>query len=89
MNSHYSIIIEWSDEDHCFVVSLPEWGKFCHTHGATYEEALRSAKEVLEMLMASALEDGERLPTPQPVYPALLHRAGQDQARQFAQEVSV
>lgn len=41
------------------------------------------------MLMASALEDGERLPTPQPVYPALLHRAGQDQARQFAQEVSV
>lgn len=36
MICHYSIIIQWSDEDRCFVVSLPEWGKFCHTHGDTY-----------------------------------------------------
>jgi hypothetical protein len=32
----YTIVIQWSDEDQCYVVSLPEWGEFCHTHGDTY-----------------------------------------------------
>jgi predicted RNase H-like HicB family nuclease len=27
MKSHYTIIIQWSDEDQCYVVSLPEWGE--------------------------------------------------------------
>ncbi|MBD2595836.1 type II toxin-antitoxin system HicB family antitoxin [Nostoc spongiaeforme FACHB-130] len=65
MNNKYTIIIQWSDEDDCFVVSLPEWGDYCHTHGDTYEEALKNAQEVLEMLIESALEDGETLPEPQ------------------------
>lgn len=47
MKRHYTIVIQWSDEDRCFVVSLPEWGEFCHTHGDTYEEALKNATEVL------------------------------------------
>jgi antitoxin HicB len=61
MNSHYTVIIQWSDEDKCFVVSLPE---FCHTHGDTYEEALKNAQEVLEMLIESSLADGQLLPEP-------------------------
>ncbi|MBW4623509.1 MAG: type II toxin-antitoxin system HicB family antitoxin [Cyanosarcina radialis HA8281-LM2] len=65
MDSHYAIIIQWSDEDDCFVVSLPEWGEFCHTHGDTYEEALKNAREVLELLIESYLEDEEPLPEPQ------------------------
>ncbi len=64
MNYHYSIVIQWSEEDQCFVVSLPEWGEFCHTHGDTYEEALKNAQEVLELLIESALEEGEPLPEP-------------------------
>lgn len=47
MNYRYYIIIQWSDEDRCFVVSIPEWGEFCHTHGDTYEAALKNAQEVL------------------------------------------
>ncbi len=65
MNNHYTITIQWSEEDKCFVVSLPEWGEFCHTHGDTYEEALKNAQEVLEMLISSYLEDGQPLPEPQ------------------------
>ena len=65
MNYHYTIIIQWSDEDQCFVVSLPEWGELCHTHGDTYEEALKNAQEVLELLVESSLEDGKPLPEPQ------------------------
>ncbi|MEH1837353.1 MAG: type II toxin-antitoxin system HicB family antitoxin [Nostoc sp.] len=64
MNSRYTIIIQWSDEDECFVVSLPEWGEFCHTHGETYEEAFKNAQEVLEMLIESSLADGQTLPEP-------------------------
>jgi antitoxin HicB len=62
MNSHYTIIIQWSNEDNCYVVSLPEWGEFCHTHGDTYEKALQNAREVLEMLIETALENDEPLP---------------------------
>ncbi len=64
MNYHYTIIIQWSDEDRCFVVSLPEWGEFCHTHGDTYSEAFKNAQEVLELLIESSLEEGEPLPEP-------------------------
>lgn len=64
MNSQYTIIIQWSDEDQCYVVSLPEWGEYCHTHGNTYEEALQNAREVLELLTESALDTGRPLPKP-------------------------
>ena len=59
--SRYSVIIQWSDEDQAYVVTLPEWGG-CHTHGATYEEAARNAQEVLELLIAD--ESADELPTP-------------------------
>ena len=64
MNYHYTVIIQWSNEDQCFVVSLPEWGEFCHTHGDTYEEALKNAQEVLELLVESSLAEGKPLPEP-------------------------
>lgn len=62
MNYHYTIVIQWSEEDCCFVVSLPEWAEFCHTHGDSYEEALKNAQEVLDLLIESSLEDGKNLP---------------------------
>ena len=49
----YTIVIQWSDEDQCFVVSLPEWG-FCHTHGDTYEEALKNAKSDIDLAKAQS-----------------------------------
>jgi len=61
---NYTIIIQWSEEDRCYVVSLPEWGEYCHTHGDTYEEALKNAREVLELLTESTLEENKPLPNP-------------------------
>lgn len=66
MNSRYTIIIQWSAADQCYVVSLPEWGEFCHTHGDTDEEALANAQEVLELLIGSAQNNNE--PSPEPRY---------------------
>lgn len=64
MNLQYSILIQWSDEDQAYVVSLPEFGPYAHTHGDTYEEALKNAQEVLELLIDSYQEEGRQLPEP-------------------------
>jgi len=62
----YTIVIQWSEEDQCYVVLLPEFTDIMQpcTHGETYEDALKNAQEVLEMLIESSLADGETLPEP-------------------------
>jgi predicted RNase H-like HicB family nuclease len=64
MNSPYSMVIQWSDEDGTYVVSLPEFGSYSKTHGATYEEAARNGREVLELLLESYQTEGRDLPGP-------------------------
>jgi antitoxin HicB len=62
---HYSMRIEWSEEDQAFLVTLPEWAEQVIqpvTHGETYEEAVKNGHEALEMLIEDAQEDGEPLP---------------------------
>ena len=64
---HYSMLIEWSEEDQAYLVTLPEWADLVimpATHGSTYSEAVQHGQEVLEMLMNDALRDGEPLPPP-------------------------
>ena len=64
---HYSMLIEWSEADHSYLVTLPEWSGHVvmpATHGSTYEEAVKHGQEVLKMLVDSALRDGESLPQP-------------------------
>lgn len=56
------MIIQWSNKDDCFVVTLPEWGELCHTYGDTYEEALTNAKEVLQLMVNSSMAEGSELP---------------------------
>jgi predicted RNase H-like HicB family nuclease len=60
----YSVIIQWSDEDSLYVASLPEFGPYARTHGATYEEAARQAQEALELLMETFQVEGRPLPRP-------------------------
>ncbi len=59
---NYSIVIQWSKKDSCFVVTFPEWGEQCQTYGDTYEEALSNGKEVLQLMIASSIEEGIALP---------------------------
>lgn len=61
---HYSMLIEWSNEDQVYIASLPEWGEYAQTHGATYDEAARNGQDVLRMLIDSARAEGELLPEP-------------------------
>ena len=62
----YRIVIQWSDEDNCYLVSLPDFpGQQWRTHGDTYAEAVKNGEEVLESLIEVYRELGEPLPQPQ------------------------
>jgi antitoxin HicB len=64
---HYAMVIEWSDEDDAFLVTLLEWANRVNaptTHGATYEEAVKNGHEALQDLIALAQERGQPLPAP-------------------------
>ncbi len=59
--------IQWSDEDNCYLVHLPEFAnelQHWRTHGDTYEEAAKNGREVLEMLIEDYQAKGEPLPQP-------------------------
>ena len=76
----YQMIIQWSNEDNCFLVALPDFpGQYWRTHkdtsgesnspawdvrGDTYEEAVANGKEALEYQIFSYEQDGEPLPEP-------------------------
>jgi predicted RNase H-like HicB family nuclease len=63
----YSMLIEWSDKDQAYLVTLPEWADrvtMPATHGHTYSEAVQHGQEVLKMLVDSAKKSGEPLPQP-------------------------
>ncbi len=64
MKSYYSMVIEWSDKDQAFIVSLPEFGPYASTHGETYAEASRMGQEALESLIQVYQEEGRVLPPP-------------------------
>lgn len=56
--------MHWSDEDQCYVVTIPAWQN-AQTHGATLEEATANARQVLAMLLAAAKKNGGDIPPPQ------------------------
>jgi predicted RNase H-like HicB family nuclease len=68
----YAIIIQWSDEDKCYIASLPDFGRFANTHGETYEEALNHAQEVLESLVEQYQTLNKPLPVPRKIEPSLV-----------------
>ena len=68
-DSQYSMMIEWAPVDAAFLVRLPEWesaGRVLGpvTHGDTYEEAAKNGQVMLRLLIETAHELGQPLPTP-------------------------
>ena len=48
----YQMLIQWSDEDDCFLVGLPDFpGQQWRTHGDTYASAVTNGIEALESLI--------------------------------------
>ncbi|MBJ7898636.1 MAG: type II toxin-antitoxin system HicB family antitoxin [Cyanobacteria bacterium RI_101] len=69
MNIHYSMVILWSEEDHCYLVHLPDFPcQRFHTHGDTYEEAARHGAEVIDSYLALYRESDQPLPEPRGLF---------------------
>ena len=61
------MIIQWSDEDQLFLVTIPEFSDrviMPCTHGKTREDAIRSGEEVIEMYLEAWQAEGESIPEP-------------------------
>jgi len=73
----YQMIIQWSDEDNCFLVAFPDFpSSYWRTHGDTDDDAFANGKErtcphlALESLIAAYESTGEVLPIPKLAYSA-------------------
>jgi predicted RNase H-like HicB family nuclease len=65
--SRYSMIVQWSDEDGLFLVTIPEFGDrvvMPCTHGKTRSEAIHKGEEVIEMYLEAWEAEGESIPEP-------------------------
>ncbi|HEY9859052.1 MAG TPA: type II toxin-antitoxin system HicB family antitoxin [Candidatus Obscuribacterales bacterium] len=68
MNLKYQMVIQWSNEDECFLVGFPDFrGQQWRTHGVTYQEAVANGIEALESLVMAYEATGEPLPEPSTV----------------------
>lgn len=63
--NRYSMIIQWSNEDQLFLVTIPEFADLvimpC-THGKTREEAIRNGEEVIELYLEAWQAEGQPIP---------------------------
>ncbi len=60
----YSINIIWSEEDCCYIATIPEFNGLS-AHGDTPEEAIEEAKVALKAFLKVYKEDGCTIPEPQ------------------------
>lgn len=63
MSIQYEWIINWNEADQAFILEVPELPG-CMADGASHEEALANAKEVIESWIATARELGRPVPEP-------------------------
>lgn len=62
----YSLLIQWSDEDHVYIVTVPELPG-CLTHGTTHEEAVAMGEEAIATYLAGMRHFGRSVPPPRVV----------------------
>ena len=65
--NRYSMIVQWSDEDQLFLVTIPEFTDLVMmpcTHGKTRAEAISNGEEVIEMYLEAWQAEGELIPEP-------------------------
>ena len=65
--NQYSMIIQWSEVDRLFLVTIPEFSDRvivpC-THGKTRQEAINNGEEVIKMYLEAWQAEGEVIPQP-------------------------
>ena len=57
------MIIYWSDADNAYLVEIPELAG-CMADGATYQDAVKNAEQVISEWLETAKEFGRDIPEP-------------------------
>ena len=60
---HYSMIIEWSEEDQAYIVTIPELPG-CRTHGPTYEQAVAQGQDAIVRWISARRASHRQIPPP-------------------------
>jgi excisionase family DNA binding protein len=63
-HNEYQLLIYWSDEDQAYIVEVPELPG-CMADGATRQEALSNAEQIIAEWIDTARELGRSIPDPQ------------------------
>jgi len=63
MDWKYEMIIYWSQEDHAYIVEVPELPG-CMTDGQTYQQAVSNAEVIIGEWIETAKELGRSVPQP-------------------------
>ncbi len=61
--SKYEMVIYWSDPDDAFIVEVPELPG-CMADGATYQDAVANAEQVIKEWIDTASQEGRPIPEP-------------------------
>ena len=59
----YEIIIYWDHQDKIYVAEVPELPG-CLAHGNTYDDALKNAKDAIQLWVDTAKEFNDPIPKP-------------------------
>ena len=60
---HYSMVIEWSEVDEAYIVTVPELPG-CRTHGATYEQAVSQGQDAIVRWISARQASYRPIPAP-------------------------
>lgn len=59
----YSMIVSWSDDDNCYLVSVPDLPG-CMADGETPQKAVENAQVIIEEWIETAQMLGRKIPKP-------------------------
>jgi antitoxin HicB len=59
----YSMTIEWSPDDDAFIVTIPELAG-SRMHGESYADAVKNGQQIIELIVAGLVQDGQEPPAP-------------------------
>lgn len=63
VQTHYSMIIQWSEEDQAFIVTIPELPG-ARSHADTYVGAVREGERLITEWLEIAHDQGWEIPAP-------------------------
>ena len=60
---HYSMLIQWSEEDKIYIVTVPELPG-CHTHGKSYKKAVKQGQYAIKSWIDASKAWDHIIPSP-------------------------